>query len=82
MGFRLRRSEQTGEASENTMTRMDNHVENYRRVRYTGDHPHIKDKVGDAYFDEMHGCDLFRPDADGDGYSHWYRVKHENLIWL
>lgn len=82
MGVSVCGTTETGEASEDTMSGFDNHIENYRRVRYVGDHPWIKDKVGDAYFDETHGCDLFRPDIDGDGYSHWYRVNHENLIWL
>lgn len=52
----------------------------YRRVRYIGDHPQIRGRVGDSYFDLRHKCDLFRPDVSGEGNSHWYRVWEENLI--
>lgn len=57
-------------------------ISEMRRVLYTGDHPHIKDKTGVTYFHEGQECDLFRPDIDHDGLSNWYRVRLENLVRL
>lgn len=56
--------------------------EDMRRVRYTGDHPWIKEKEGVTYFDVKNETDLFRPDIDHGGYSEWYRVSYENLVRL
>lgn len=57
-------------------------IEEMRRVRYVGDHPWIKDKEGVMYFDTGQDCDLFRPDVEGGGYSEWYRVNLESLIFI
>lgn len=57
-------------------------INEMRRVRYTGDHPWIKNKVGVTCFDSKAEIDLFRPDVDGEGYSEWYRVSYSSLEWL
>lgn len=64
------------------MNKAMDRVGDYRRVRYIGDHPHIKGLDGDSYFEEKHNCDLFRPDAEDGHNSLWYRVWAENLINL
>ena len=57
------------------------HEEDGRKVVYTGDHPHIRGRVGIHRFDVANEVELFRPSKSHDGEEPlWYRVRLENLL--
>lgn len=49
-----------------------------RKVRYVGNHPWIKGRIGDYGWNEHQKSFLFRPD-EIEGNSQWFRVHYKNL---
>lgn len=47
---------------------------------YKGDHPWLKNHVGEALFDQDELHWLFRP-YEGPGSQEWFRIRYKNIIY-